>query len=184
MRECHSPKKEEKDSDGAPKAKPETKPVGSANAVATSDKGFDGCWAAELAIEEPKLDAPALIDESDWLCEEGETAAAVITPSNGQHERVKLYDSGATCRILPYQSDFSTYVKLDPPIFLNAANQQRFPTIGTGTLIIHAPNRGTQSSITLHDVLHAPAVGYTLVLLGALDQIGRASCRERVFNWV
>ena len=168
-RECRSPKKEEKDGDGAPKAKPETKPVGSANAVATSDEGFDGCWVAELAIEELKLDAPALIDESNWLCEEGETAAAVITPSDGQRERVELYDSGATRHISPYQSDFSTYVKLDLPIFLNATNQQRFPAIGTGTLVIHAPNGGTQSSITLHDVLHAPAVGYTLVSLGALD---------------
>ena len=45
-RECRSPKKEEKDGDNAPKpekAKLETKPVGSANAVATNDKDADGC---------------------------------------------------------------------------------------------------------------------------------------------
>jgi len=45
-----------------------------------------------------------------------------------------------------------------------------------GTLAIHAPNGRDQSTLTLNDVLHAPAVGYTLVSLGALDKNGyRAS---------
>ena len=177
-RECRSPKKEEKDGNNAPKpdkdkAKPETKPVGSANVVATNDEDTGGAWVAELAVGEPGIDNGALIDESDWLCEEGETVAAVSTPlSEGLSERVELYDSGATHHISPYQSDFSTYVKLSQPVFLNAANQQRFPAIGVGSLIIHAPNSRSQSPITFHDVLHAPAVGYTLVSLSALDRKG------------
>jgi hypothetical protein len=114
-----------------------------------------------------------IIDESDWLREEDETAAAVITPVSGNGgEHVELYDSGATRHISPYKSDFASYTTLDPPVYLNAANQQRFPAIGTGTLTIRAPNSAASSTLTLHEVLHAPAVGYTLVSIGALDKRG------------
>src|SRR6266571_4246158 len=176
-RECRSPKKEEKPGNEAPKS--ETKPVGSANAVATHDEDVDECWVADFASGAPDLEGVALIDESDWLCEdsEGEVAAAAITPvSDDRGERVELYDSGATRHISPYKSDFASYTVLDPPVYLNTTNQQRFPAVGTGTLAIHVPNGGTSSPITLTDVLHAPAVGYTLVSLGALDKKGyRAS---------
>ena len=178
-RECRSPKKEEKPGEEASKPgqsqKAETKPVGSANAVATAGNDSDGCWLAELA--EGELTSDELIDSSDWLHEESETVAAVITPlSEDRGERVELYDSGATRHISPYKSDFTTYETLDPPVFLNAANQQRFPAIGVGSLTIRTPNGGSQSALALSNVLHAPAVGYTLVSLGALDMKGyRAS---------
>ena len=182
-RECRSPKKEEKDGDNAPKPeknkdqKTETKPVGSANAVATTEDDSDGVWAAELDAGEPGLEEAMLIDESNWLYEEEEMAAAVVRPLlEDRSERVELYDSGATRHISPYKSDFSTYTTLDPPVFLNAANQQRFPAIGVGSLSINAPNGNCRSPLTLPNVLHAPAVGYTLVSLGALDKQGyRAS---------
>ena len=41
-----------------------------------------------------------------------------------------------------------------------------------GTLTIHVPNGCNQSTLTLNDVLHAPAIGYTLVSLGVLDKNG------------
>lgn len=177
-RECRSPKKEEKPAednakvDKADKAqKSESKPVGSANVVATPDEPEDECWAVDLSFG--VSDPDDIIDESDWLREEEETAAAVIMPVSGDGgERVELYDSGATRHISPYKSDFSTYTTLNPPVYLNAANQQRFPAIGTGTLSIRAPNGAVSSTLTLQDVLHAPAVGYTLVSLGALDKRG------------
>ena len=180
-RECRSPKKEEKANDETSKPataqRSETKPVGSANAVATTDAEMDGAWATELEVGELGLEEIALIDESDWLYEKVETVAAVdrlFPEKRGEH--VELYDSGATRHISPYKASFSTYVTLDPPVFLNAANQQRFPAIGVGSLAIHAPNGGTQSTLTLTNVLHAPAVGFTLVSLGALDKQGyRAS---------
>ncbi len=176
-RECRSPKKEEKPAEDSPKSdkaqKSDTKPVGSANAVATPDEDADGCWAMVLASGGSDLEEFDLIDESDWLSEEEEVAAAVITPvSDDRGERVELYDSGATRHISPYKSAFSSYTTLDPPIYLNAANQQKFPAIGVGSLAIHAPNGGSQSTIVLSEVLHAPTVGYTLVSLGALDQKG------------
>ncbi len=175
--ECRSPKKEEKLGNEAPKS--ETKPVGSANAVVTHDEDVDECWVADFASGAPDLEGVALIDESDWLCEgsEGEVVAAVITPvSDDRGERVKLYDSGTTRHISPYKSNFATYTVLDLPVYLNTANQQRFPAVRMGTLAIHAPNSRNQSTLTLNDILHALAVGYTLVSLGALDKNGyRAS---------
>jgi len=39
-------------------------------------------------------------------------------------------------------------------------------------MVINAPNGGGQSKLMLENVLHAPSVGYTLVSLGALDDLG------------
>ena len=98
---------------------------------------------------------------------------AAIAPAIEDHgEHIKLYDSGAMCHISPYKSDFSNYSLLDPPIFLNAANQQKFPAIGVGSLAIQVPNSSAESTLTLANVLHSPAVGYTLVSLGMLDKKG------------
>ena len=121
----------------------------------------------------PVSEDVALIDESDWLVEEGEEIAAAIAPTiKDRGERIELYDSGTTCHILPYKSDFSNYSLLNPPVFLNAANQQKFPAIGVGDLAIQVPNGSTESTLTLANVLHMPAIGYTLVSLGALDKKG------------
>jgi hypothetical protein len=85
--------------------------------------------------------------------------------------RVKLYDSGATRHITPFRSDFISYSPLNPPTFLNTANQQRFPAVRTGMLATLVPCNG-QNTKLLRDVLHAPAVTYTLVSLGILDEEG------------
>jgi hypothetical protein len=197
-RECRSPKKEKDESAGTKAAqtsstsqKPENKPVGSANAItAVDDFEGDGFWMVEEAVvpaptvnakPNPMLGAPDLIDnashqegEEPFLNEE-EWFGAVITPEDETYDRtrVELYDSGATRHISPYKSDFTSYAPLSPPVYLNTANQQRFPAVGRGTLVIQVPNEnGTESEITLHGVLHAPAVGYTLVSIAALDQEG------------
>jgi hypothetical protein len=111
-------------------------------------------------------------DWADTLFEE-EVACAVVTSAEQEGApRNELYDSGATRHISPYQSDFTSYTPLSPPVFLNDANQQRFPTIGTRTLAFRVPNEGTESELALRNALHAPSVAYTLVSLGALDQEG------------
>ena len=85
----------------------------------------------------------------------------------------KRYGSGATTRhISPNQSDFTSYTPLSPPVFLNAANQQHFPAVGTGTLAIRVPNKGTKSKLALCNTLHTSSIAYTLVSLGALDSEG------------
>jgi len=122
----------------------------------------------------------------DPLFEE-EEACAVIIPATDKDSltRTELYDSGATWHISPYKSDFSSYSPLSPPVFLNTANQQRFPTVGTGTLNIQVPNEGTESKLALHNALHTPSVACTLVSLRTLDEEGYhahigAGCLELV----
>ena len=123
--------------------------------------------------ESEEVEETALIDRSDWFREVDETAAAVTTPSSdGCGKHVEMYDLGATRHISPYQSDFTSYNCLDPPVYLNATNQQQFAAVGVGSLAIHAPNGATSSTVTLHDVLHSPSVGCTLISLGALDKRG------------
>jgi hypothetical protein len=60
---------------------------------------------------------------------------------------------------------------LDPPVYLNAANQQRFPAIGTGTLSIRAPNGAASSILTLHEC--SPCTG-RWVHVGIHWRIGQA----------
>jgi hypothetical protein len=123
-------------------------------------------------------------DESDsWMdkegedtADEGETAGTVITPMEKDlSPRTKLYDSSTTHHISPYKADFTSYKALSPPAYLNTANQQCFPAIGEGNLVIRVPNNGTEHMLTLCNVLHAPAVAYTLMSIGALDEEGYAT---------
>ena len=74
--------------------------------------------------------------------------------------------------ISPYKPDFLTYLPLAPPVFLNAANQQKFPVIGHGTLVILVPHGAKETWLTLHNALHVPAISYTLVSIRALDAEG------------
>jgi hypothetical protein len=192
--ECRSPKKDKEESTGTQSAqasstssKPENKPVGSANVV--YDIEGDGFWMAteeavdrtHLASAEPDPLLSALDDTEVAPHREGEEIessteewiGAVITPADEDNRvRVELYDSGATRHISPYKSDFTSYVPLVPPIFMNTANQQRFPAVGHGTLIVRVPDGGTKSELTLHGALHAPAVSCTLVSVAALDEEG------------
>ena len=111
--------------------------------------------------------------EGEETTDEGETAGMVITLVEEDHSpHTELYDSGATCHISPYKADFTSYKALSPPAYLNTANQQCFPTIGKGNLVIQVPNNGTKHMLTLHNALHAPAVTYTLVSIGALAEEG------------
>jgi hypothetical protein len=169
--------------------KPENKPVGSANLVTTHDFEGDRFWMAkEEAVDlvptvstepDPLLGAPNNIMDAphregeEIVPSEEEWIGAIINQVDENNQvRVKLYDSGATRHITPYKSDFTSYLPLVSPIFLNSANQQKFPAIGRGTLTVRVPNGDTESELTLNGALHAPAVSYTLVSIAALDEEG------------
>ena len=149
--------------------------MGSANTV---NDGPDGCWSAVFVGDVLKSGAPAPTPLDSE--EAGKSAAmscrlaavAITQVEEANTARVELYDSGATRHISPYRNDFHTYRPLNPPLFLNAANGQQFPAVGTGSMTVSAPNSDGQSDLTLENVLHAPSVGYTLVSLGALDALG------------
>ena len=130
-------------------------------------------FSAKLEGIKLRLDWPD-IEGEDWYC--NDTAAAAITPDKTDTApRAKLYDSGASRHISPYKADFISFTPLSPPLYLNAANQHKFPAIGMGTLVIKAPIYRRKSVLTLYDALYAPSVGYTLVSLGALDEEGYTS---------
>jgi transposase InsO family protein len=195
-RECRSPKKDQQSNNNQSQSsgqssqqsqpptyqnatKPENKPVGSANVVADPDDEPDGCWSAVFIGDVPNP-VEATVD-SHWTHEEagasaalsgGLAAAAITQIEEVKQARVELYDSGATRHISPYRNDFTTYRALDPPMYLKAANGQQFPAVGTGDMVISAPNGDQESDLTLEQVLHAPSVGYTLVSLGTLDSLG------------
>ena len=95
-----------------------------------------------------------------------------MSSEEGDTPCVELFDLGTTRHISLYKADFTTYSPLMPPVFLNTANQQRFPAVGTGKLAIHVPNRRGETELILNDALHTLSVGYILVSLGALDEEG------------
>ena len=186
-------------------SKPENKPVGSANTVTVDDEYDSddrGFWAVEEEVhsrfaepdsrmdntdsDDKNEDFRAEIEESDerldWPDIEGEdwytkdTAAAVISPDKADiAPRAELYDSGASRHISPYKADFISYTTLSPPLYLNAANQHKFPTIGTGTLVVRTPVNRCESVLSLYNALYTPSVGYMLVSLRALDEEGYTS---------
>ena len=107
-----------------------------------------------------------VIGENEWI-------GAIITPIDQDNPIcIELYDSDATWHISLYKSNFTSYLPLAPPIFLNSTNQQYFPAIGCGTLVVKVPNNGTESELTLHGALHTPAVSYILVSIMTLDEKG------------
>jgi len=100
----------------------------------------------------------------------------IMSSEEGDTPCVELFDLGTTRHISLYKADFTTYSPLMPPVFLNTANQQRFPAVGTGKLAIHVPNGRGETELILNDTLHTPSIGYTLVSLGALDEEGYYAC--------
>lgn len=71
-----------------------------------------------------------------------------------------------------YQEDFLLFHETQPQT-LNAANQQHFEAIGVGDMIVSVPNNTTPSSrIHLTHVLYTPALGFNLVLIGRIDDVG------------
>ena len=151
------------------KTKPETILVGSANAAVEADR----FWAVEEAIHVYSNCAVLghLLDLATYNIPD--KTHTVITPIEGEDQtHVELYDSGVTHHILPYKSGFTTYSPLPTPVLLNIANKQQFPALGTGTMVIQVPNENELSTLTLQNVLYVPSVSYTLISLGALDQMG------------
>ena len=53
-----------------------------------------------------------------------------------------------------------------------AANKQSFSAIGKGKMVINVPKGIESSKLQLTEVLYSPEVGYTLILIGRLDEKG------------
>jgi hypothetical protein len=143
--------------------------VGSANIVIADDsdpKGFYTVVEDDECSEWPD-------NEGERQCTE-EIVTAAIAPGDEEHlPHIEIYNTGATRHISPYKADFSSYTTLSPPVYLTSADKNNsFPAIGTGTLIVKTSINGRESQLTLQNALHTPAISFTLVSLGTLDEEG------------
>ena len=120
----------------------------------------------ELQYPESDEDFPALTESA------GGAQAIITAVEEAKSVCIELYNSSTTWHLSPYREDFTTYRALEPLLYLNAANKQQFPAMGTGSMVIHAPLRAASLEITLENILYAPAVGYALISLGALNLLG------------
>ncbi|KAI0054304.1 hypothetical protein BV25DRAFT_1766125, partial [Artomyces pyxidatus] len=59
-----------------------------------------------------------------------------------------------------------------PPRPFKAANKENFGAIGSGELVVELPDGLTTSQLRLFNVLYSPAVAYTLISVGKLDELG------------
>jgi hypothetical protein len=114
-------------------------------------------WSAVRAFQRLTLE-----DEAAFLDDEG---------ANCPRPRVELLDSGCTCHISLYKDDFTVLKDILPRPF-QAANKQHFSVTGQGELVVEVPNGANMTNLQLHEVLYLPKVGYTLISVGKLDDLG------------
>ena len=95
--------------------------------------------------------------------------AFVVAESVQTAGMAKLYNSRCTNHISPYQNQLKNFQSITPCHF-RAANKQTFSTISKGELAINVPNGDGTTQLHLMDVLYSAEVGYTLVLVGRLDE--------------
>jgi hypothetical protein len=140
--------------------------------VDSSASDGDGFWLTE-EIDQVQIISTNL-DQLEGAGDSDPTQVhAIIMPiEEGNLSRIELYDSEATQYISPYKNDFHLYKPFPSSVLLNAANQQHFPALGSSTLVIYVLNGNSFLKLTLHNVLHAPSVSFTLMSLSALDVDG------------
>jgi GAG-pre-integrase domain len=85
--------------------------------------------------------------------------------------RAEIYDSGSTWHLSPFCEDLEKFTEISLKTF-RAANKQSFSAVGMGELVVDVPNGAVSSDLRLTEVLYSPEVGYTLVSVGHLDDMG------------
>src|SRR5882757_27707 len=172
---------------------------GAAHAATDFDSEDDGVFAVDV-LYDPDSDLPDLlslssdsdageretfdVSDTDWFSEvgyddgdllwDGDDAvdcAAHVGDAQITAPVVELYDSGSTRHISPYRDLFETLTPIPPKAF-SAANKQRFDATAVGDMVIEVPNGVEVSQLRLTEVLFSPEVGYTLVSIGRLDELG------------
>ena len=122
----------------------------------------DADWFSEVGDDE---DLPCSEDNIFELAAQASDACTNTAPV------IELFDSGSTRHISPYRDRFET-LKSIPPKSFAAANKQRFDATAVGDMIIEVLNGVAVSQLRLTEVLFSPEVGYTLVSIGRLDELG------------
>ena len=79
------------------------------------------------------------VDELTAVVVPEDTVAAIERDEGVSVAHVELYDSGSTCHLSPYRTDFTNYVDLPARVF-KTANAQQFDAVGHGDLVVEVPN--------------------------------------------
>jgi hypothetical protein len=103
--------------------------------------------------------------------ETGPTYPLVQGLSSDVKGELHVIDSGASKHMTPYRHMLTKYCSvLAVPI--NAANQTVFKGVGRGTLTLSLPKDQKTVEVKICNVLYAPAMAATLILVGRLDDVG------------
>ena len=137
--------------------------------LVTDEDMFDDIWDLEesraLNVEDVvSIDCAAPVDDL-------ENVAMEIKEERTPSCQVKLYDSGTTHHISPYHKHFENLVDI-PDKFFTATNCQKFVMTRVGDMIVEVLNGYNVSKLHLTKVLFLLEVGYTLVSIGRLDELG------------
>ncbi len=88
--------------------------------------------------------------------------------------RSELYDSGASCHMIPFHDQLIKYTPIEPcPI--TGADKRTFHALGKGDMRVRIPNGNTTSIIMLRDVLYAPSMGLTIISISRVTAAGYAA---------
>jgi hypothetical protein len=95
---------------------------------------------------------------------------ASIAAASPNHE-IELYDSRASHHMSPYHQNFINFIRIKGRT-ITAADGQEFVATGLGDMHIELPNRKSMLQILLKDILYAPIMGATLILISKIAGVG------------
>ena len=102
----------------------------------------------------------------------GHKVKAYIAKTGGKSDVAwDLYDSGASHHMLPCQEDFINFQEIAERLLM-VANQQTFTATGLGKMIVSMLNGDKVAKIKLTCILYTPALGFTLISIGQIDNAG------------
>jgi gag-polypeptide of LTR copia-type/Pol polyprotein, beta-barrel domain len=123
-----------------------------------SDNSDSECEMEQLPGTDESDGFSLVSSDSDRIGTDLEDAHAVcvkVEEAAGTSPCVKVYDSGCTTHITPYQDTVQNFVKISPKSF-QAANKQSFMAVGMGEMTIDIPNNVDISKLRLTEVLYHP----------------------------
>ena len=106
--------------------------------------------------------------------------AGTDTPTSWHME---LYNSSITCHISPYCNDFKSFANIPPKLF-TAVNKQVFSAAGMGNMVVEMLNGCKFSHLHLTKVLYSKEVGYMLMSISHLDELGLSTTSTDGFGTI
>ena len=129
--------------------------------IVIMDTSEDSVLKADGEVSEVALDLYEELKTSTF-------AAAILANSISSMIEIKLFDSGASRHMSPYQDKFINYFPIQKQV-LTATDGGTFDAVGKGDMHVVLPNGKSTTKILLKDVLYTPKMGLTLISIGKID---------------